>query len=404
MKILLAHKFHKYTGGADVFYLEVGRVLQEHGHEVAYFSTYDNETIDNDYLEYFVKAPDFRSGSMLQKIKAFTKIPYNFEAKRKFEKLLIDFKPDIVHVFGIVTQISPSILDAVGSKNIPLVISLNDYKHICPNYKLFHHGRLCEDCKGGKFYNTIINKCAHDSRLFSLASAIESYTHSWLNIYRKNVDLFLFASDFMAHKTEEFWGESFTWSKLMNPFNIPDIEPVSSREDYGLYFGRLIEEKGVHLIIEALKEMKHLPFKIIGDGPQTEQLKEMVANNQLENVEFLGSLWEDRLNDVLYKARYVIIPSVWHENFPYVILQAFAAGVPVIGSDRGGIPELLNQDRGIVFEPSYKDSLRIAIEKLSTNVNFGNIMGNNGRKYVVSQFNDEVFYKSIMNNYNKLIK
>nr|WP_315152897.1 glycosyltransferase [uncultured Flavobacterium sp.] len=405
MKVLLAHKFHKYTGGADVFYLEVGRVLEKNGHDVAYFSTVDEETIDNDYKKYFIKAPDFKSKSILKKINAFSKVPYNFDAKKNFTKLIEDFKPDIIHAFGVITQISPSIFDVAKKMNVPLVVSMNDYKHICPNYKLFHHNKICEDCKMNRFYKAVINKCSHDSFSFSLASSIESYLHSWLNIYRKNIDLFLFASDFMAYKTEDFWGaKTFKWGKLMNPFNIPIREPNTLKGNYGLYFGRLIEEKGVHLIIESLKLHKDLPFKIVGNGPQLDELQKMVELYNLKNIEFLGSKWGDELDDILYNAKFVIVPSIWHENFPYVILQSFAAGVPVIGSSVGGIPELLGEERGVLFDPQKIESLSEAISFLCNDEINSERIGNNGRNYVLENFNDENFYQSIVINYNSIIK
>ncbi len=110
---------------------------------------------------------------------------------------------------------------------VPVVISCNDYKHICPNYKLFHHGKLCDDCKEGKFYKCVTNKCSHNSFSYSVASSFESYIHHFLNIYKKNINLFLFASDFMAYKTEDFWGkDSFRWGKLLNPYKIPELIPM----------------------------------------------------------------------------------------------------------------------------------------------------------------------------------
>jgi hypothetical protein len=95
MKVLLAHKFFKYNGGADVFFFEVGRVLQKNGHDVAYFSTIDENNLDCEQKEYFVKAPDFLNGDFLTKSIQFLKIPYNFTSKKKFSKLISDFKPDI---------------------------------------------------------------------------------------------------------------------------------------------------------------------------------------------------------------------------------------------------------------------------------------------------------------------
>ncbi|MCF8342678.1 MAG: glycosyltransferase [Chitinophagaceae bacterium] len=406
MKILLAHKFFKYTGGADVFFLEVGRALEENGHEVAYFSTIDEDTLPSKYSKYFIKAPDFKSHNSLKKVLSILEIPYNFKAKNNFEKLIRDFKPDVIHAFGIGTHISPSIFD-IGKKNeIPIVWSLNDYKHICPNYKLFHHGKLCEDCKGNKFYKCISNRCSHDSLTYSVASSIESYIHNSLNIYKKNVDLFLFASDFMAFKTEEFWGvNSFKWGKLLNPFKIPEIPVDEEVGGFGLYFGRLIDEKGVDVLINALTFIPDYPFKIVGDGPDLEKLKLMAKDYDLKNIEFVGPLWGDELNKLLYSSRFVVVPSIWHENFPYVILQAFAAGKPVIGSNRGGIPEMIsNRERGLVYDAKDPKLLSENIHELWENEKLIKEYGSNARNYVLENFNDKVFYDQLIFNYNKVLK
>ena len=192
MIILLVHKFFKYNGGADVFFFEVGRVLIENGHQVAYFSTKDEDNLPSEWESYFVEAPNFKTGNIIEKAKALVEIPYNKTIQKKFECLLDSFQPDLIHVFNIMTQISPSILVSARKREIPVVISLNDYKHICPNYKLFNDGHICEACKGGKFYNCFLKKCSHHSLSFSFASMVESYVHKWMNIYlrtnRQNIE------------------------------------------------------------------------------------------------------------------------------------------------------------------------------------------------------------------------
>lgn len=404
MKVLLIHKFFKLTGGADLFFFEVGRVLEDNGHEVAYFSTSDKDNLPSPWSKYFCEAPNFKQKNIVGQVKAFSQIPYNFQSKKKFETLLDDFKPDLIHCFNIITHISPSILTSAKQRNIPVVISLNDYKHICPNYKLFHHGQVCEDCKGGKFHNAVLNKCSHDSIVFSVASALESYVHNWLNVYRNNIDLFLFASDFMAQKTESFWGKTFKWGKLLNPFNIPLLPKESLRGEYGLYFGRLIDEKGVDVLINALKKCPNIPFKIVGDGPDLENLVKLVRKFGLENVEFLGPMWGDALNDILLNAQFVVVPSIWHENFPYVILQAFAFCKPVIGSNRGGIPEMVDDgNRGLLYEATCPNDLAERINYLFNNEKLYE-MGLNARSYIEENFTDKVFYAEIMNNYKNILK
>ena len=399
MKILLVHKFFHYNGGADVFFFEVGRVLREHGHEVAFFSTKSEKNLPTEWASYFVEAPDFKSPDPLKRLGAFASIPYSRSSKKAFARLLDDFRPDLIHCFNIMTQISPSILDPAEERGIPVVMSLNDYKHICPCYKLYHDGKVCEDCRGGKYINCLKNRCAHGSLAYSFASTWESYVHTWRKVYEK-VTLFTCASDFMVEKTESFWGKKIHWRKLLNPFKI--TAPLDPQDgEFGLYFGRLIDEKGVDILLRALDKAREVPFVIVGNGPEEQALLEFKRERGLDNVVFAGPKWEDELREYLQKARFIVVPSIWHENFPYVILQAFAAGKPVLGTRRGGIPELVTEDRGCLYEASDVDGLASSLVRLWNDPGMCRKMGAAGRKYIEMEFSDEKFYESVRDSYNK---
>ncbi len=268
MKIILLHNNWEITGGAEFFYQEVGRVLKENGHEVAFFSAKDKSSSDSQWGEYFPAVPDYASGSQISRALALPSMIYNRQAKECMAQLINDFKPDLIHAFAIYVKLTPSILDAAREAGVPVVMSCNDYKHICPNYKLFHHGHVCEACKGGKFYQAVVNNCCHDSLAYSVASSLEAYSHNAMDIYRKNVHTFLFASEFMARKTEDFWGaEKFRWRKLTNPFNAKKFEYSEFSENYILYFGRLIDEKGVDVLLDAMALLPDVKLVVIGEGP-----------------------------------------------------------------------------------------------------------------------------------------
>lgn len=405
MKILLVHKFFHITGGAEVFFFETGRVLEEHGHDVAYFSTVASKNKPSQYDSYFVNAPDFKNGSFLKRVSAIGNIIYSHTTRKKFAKLLDDFKPDIVHIFAIFTHLSPSLLDACREKNIPVVMSCNDYKHICPNYKLYHHGKLCEDCKGGKYYNSVLNNCCQGSMAFSLASFMESSVHHYMNILRKNVHTFLFAGEFMAKKTELFWDKgTFRWSKLLNPFDSTKYAASSDYADYFLFFGRLVEEKGVDILLKAMKHVSAGRLIIVGDGDQLDNMQKLSQELNLKNVSFAGSIWGDELDQLLKYARFVVIPSIWHENFPYVIVQSFAMGKAVIGANRGGIPELIVDERfGFIYPANKPEALAEKINILWNNPQLAVEMGNSAKLYADATFNDKMFYKTLMNIYKKVI-
>ncbi len=405
MRVLLVHKFFHVTGGAEIFFFETGRILAAHGCRVGYFSTVDARNRPSPFEPYFVQAPDFRADRIHKRLTAIFDIVYSREAKKRFGKLLADFRPDIVHVFALFTHISPSILDACHEAGVPVVMSCNDYKHICPNYKLFHHNRLCDDCQGGRFYNAIRNKCCHDSLAYSVASCLESTAHHLTGILRKNVHTFFFASDFMARVTGDFWGEdTFRWAKVGNPFDSTRYPLSREFENYMLYFGRFVEEKGVDVLLRAMALLPRAQLVLVGDGPAEGALKGLAAELGLQNVSFAGPRWGEDLDRILRRTRFVIVPSVWHENYPYVINQSFAMGKAVIGTDRGGIPELIKDgEYGFIYKARDEADLAVKIQKLWENPGLAVKMGAAAKAFADERFNDQRFYETLMGRYEDVL-
>jgi len=405
MRGLLAHKYFHISGGADAFFFETARILQERGHEVAFFSTHMEGDAECAYTDYFVPPPSYTADSTLRQVVGFMNMVYSRPAKANFGRLVADFHPDVVHAFGIQTHLTPSILSAAHDAGVPVVMSCNDFKHLCPNSMLFHHGRLCAECMGGRFYRAIANRCSKDSWKFSTASALEAYGHRLLHVYPKAVDRYLFASSFMARVTQEFWaGSPYAWSLLRNPFDATRL-PAHEGGDYVLYFGRLSEEKGVESLLRAMARLPEIPAKIVGDGPLLQKLSKQADDLGLKNTQFLGARWGSHLDEILQRARLVVVPSVWHENFPYVILQSFAAGKPVIGSDRGGIPELVKHgDHGVVFPAGDDSALAAAIAARWLDPSGTAEMGRTAKRYVDEEFNDGRFYSEVIGVYESVLR
>ena len=408
MKILLAHNIYPILGGDGVFFHQTGRFLEENGHEVAYYCTKsDDKDKESPWEPYFGENIDYGSGSLLSSALKFPKMVYSKPNRERFRTLLKDFKPDLVHCFTIHTKITPSILDACREERVPVVISYNDYKHICPNYKLFRNGHICDDCKGHKFWHAVKNKCSRDSYVWSAAQAIESHVnYNMRDIYRKNVHTFLFSSQFMAKKTEEFWGkDNFRKDFLWNPFNSNDFRLEEEYDDYFLYFGRLVQEKGVDLLLKAMGQVsKDIKLKVVGNGAQQDELHKIAKELNLTNVEFLGPLWGDDLNEVLKKTRFTVVPSIWHENFPYVVMQSFAMGKPVLGSNRGGIPEMVQNGKfGHVFDIDDLNDFAEKIELMWNKPQDTKQMGTQAKSYADANYNDQVFYSSLMRIYNNVL-
>lgn len=404
MKILLVHNNIDIQGGNDLFVNEIRRILETNGNSTYLFHSQNDAENENLNKE----LPTFSSTSSNNIIAKATSVPryiYNKEAKEKLKKVIYSFKPDIIHYFTIYGRLTVSVLEASKEMGIPSVMSCNDYKHICGNRMLFHHGKFCDDCKSRNFLKIISNKCVHDSFSLSTIGAIESGYHSYSDVWRKNVSRFLFSSEYMKRITTEFWpSNTFKFDTLRNPFDYISNKGDIKVGDYFLYFGRVSEEKGVDKIIHAAKDLKNIKFKIVGDGPELKKLQDISKNN--DNVSFMGSMWGDKLKNLIVYSRAVIVPSIWPENYPYVMLQAFAAGTPVIGSNKGGIPELLNNEKhGWLFNPDGSKSLINILKKVNeVDQNIISKKGEAAQNFVRDNFDDATIYSDLKNIYKKAIQ
>lgn len=411
MKILLVHKFWRTLSGAEMYFHDVERLLRQQGHEVKIFTTnfnceggIDEKEIRDDVI--YGEPVNYLHGSMVSRIMNLPALIYNKKNKAIMQQVLQDFKPDIVHCFSLYIILSPSILDACREARVPVVMSCNDYKHICTNYRLYHHGRICMDCKGGKNYMPIINNCCKHSFAFSVASSIEFMVHEFKNIHRKNIHTFLFESKFMMDTTREFWGtrKKYNLRFLGKPFNAPSYTAHPGYDDYFLFMGRLSDEKGVEVLLKAMQLAPAAKLKIVGRGPHEETLKALAQSLNLKNVEFAGSMWGDVAKDQIRHSRFVVLPSLWHENFSYVITETFALGKALLGSDTGGTPEnIIPGVTGNVYPAHDHVKLADHINHMWIHAEETMQMGLAAKKLVDENFNDATFSKRLESIYTDVI-
>jgi glycosyltransferase involved in cell wall biosynthesis len=340
MKIVLVNKFWYPRGGAEKVALLTKELLEKSGHQVEIFGmNHPQNLFANEYFSDFI---DYNSATWWQKIKFGLRAIYNFQAKHNFDKLLDDFRPDIVHFHNIYHQLSCSIIDSAKKRKIKTVMTLHDYKFISPNYNLFHHGKVSEECVGGRYYRCLFNNCM-ENRAESLLATIEAYFVDFVG-YKKFIDKYLSPSQFLRRK---FIAAGFPAERIEHlPNPLPENEFQFSSHDSGYvgYVGRLAVEKGINFLLEAAEKLSDIKFKIVGDGPQRIILEKIVADKKINNVEFLGEKHGQQLNDFIAGARLLVAPSVWHENAPMSVVEAKAHGKVIIASSTGGISEILPAD------------------------------------------------------------
>ncbi|HHD83003.1 MAG TPA: glycosyltransferase, partial [Bacteroidetes bacterium] len=353
MKILLVNKFLYPKGGDAISTLSTGKLLFKKGHSVIFWGMKHPNNPQYLYSEYFVDNIDYvGSVSAKRKVSEAFKILYSFEARRKIDRLIQSISPDIVHINNFAHQISPSILDIFKKYNIPVVMTLRDYKLVCPTYSMLLDGKPCDKCKNGRYYNCFLNKCTKASYSKSLLNTIEMYLHhKILHIYDQ-IDVIIATSQFLKEKHIEM-GLSKPIICLPNFVTVEEFLPqYHSKAKSIVYFGRLSREKGLFTLLDAVKGL-NVQLKIIGEGDLKRDLEEKAKIKGIKNVSFLGYKSGEDLKEEIMCCSATIIPSECYEAFGRTIIESFALGKPVIGSRIGGIPELVKDGKtGYTFTPS----------------------------------------------------
>ena len=365
MKILMVNKFHYIKGGSETYYFALKRMLEKHGHIVIDFSMKDDKNFTSPYESFFVDNVDYNNGKgILKKILVAQKLIYSVEAKNKFEQLIKQEKPDLIHLHIFQHQISPSILDVAKKYNIPVIYTAHDLKMVCLNYKMMHHGKICEMCNGERYYHCLKNKCVKESYLKSMINVIEGYVHKWRKTYDV-IDVIITPSDFYKKKFEQFGVSSERIVHIPNFLEreTPIVNHASKNRQYFLYFGRLSEEKGILTLIKAIANTQ-MHLCVVGTGPLEKEILSYIEKENISNVELLGYKSGQELIDIVGNAKAVVLPSEWYENGPYSAIEALQLGRPIIGADIGGIPEMI-RGNGYLFESGNVEGLRDALEKIN---------------------------------------
>lgn len=405
MKILLINNFHYRKGGSEAVYFNMAEMLVRYGHEVIFFSCIDSKNEPSNQSEYFVA-----SNASLSKIRGAVRYFYNNEAKRNLERLIAKEKPDIAHVHLFWGGISPSIFGVLHKHRIPLVHTVHDYRMICPAYTFrTFAGKVCEDCRGKYFYKCVLRRCSKGNLVQSCIMAAEMYVRNAFFNPVRNIHGFVFVSKFAESKHMQYMPD-FSNTKSIVAYNtIPPLEEKfisRNRGEYFLFFGRLSHEKGINTLIDAFISNRNAKLKIVGTGPEEDKLKKRVIDAEAYNIEFAGYRNGDALKEIIRDAAFVVVPSEWYENNPMTIIEAYSAGIPVIGAKIGGIPEIVDEGKtGFLFPSGDSDALSKCIEKTAsiTDEDYAE-MSENARTFASNNFNEDKNYEKLIDLYQTILK
>lgn len=402
MKILLVNKFHWPKGGSEKYYFELGQLLKEHGHKIAYFSMKNKQNISTGEKEYFAEEIDLNTGSKLKALDViYSKKNYN-----KMLEAIEDFKPDIIHVNNFQRQLSSSIIKAANDKKIPIIFTAHDVQAICPAITMMDNNQnICELCMKGKYLNCIKKSCNKGSKAKSIIGALEGYYYRKKGIYSNKINYIITPSEFYRTKFIEDGTNPNKIEAIHNFIIAKDYEVKTEIGDYALYFGRLSKEKGINNLIKAFKKCNMGKLYIAGDGPEKENIEKFIKINKLtKKVNLLGYLSKEEIIEYVRKARFIVVPSIWYENCPYSVMETLAIGKPVIGSNIAGIPELvINNENGYTYTYDSTDELSDKMYELFTN-DKKVIKFSQKAKELAKQYDKEIYYKKIYAIYKNILK
>ncbi len=406
MRILIVNTRHFYGGGDSTYTFNLAGLLGRHGHDIAFFGMQDERNLPDPNADLFVSPIDFRElnkhKTPTNGIKVLARTIYSAEARRNFATLLDRFSPDMIHLQNFFNHITASIMFEAERRHLPMVWTLHDYGLACPNahFLIDRTGEICEACRGGHFYHAAFKRCKKDSLLASSMAAFEAYCNRWMGALKK-ANAFLTPSRFLKSKLVESGLRAEQIHHL--PLFVPQENFWEGKYDEGylLFLGRLERIKGIHILLQAAARAPNARIRMAGNVGEAfaSELKQGLP----ANVEYVGMKHGEELEALIRNALAVIVPSIWYENQPFTVLEAFAAGKPVIASDLGGMAELVaDRERGLLVEPGDPHALANAMNQIVSDRAWAAAMGRNARSYAITSHSPEQHYNALMEIYDQV--
>lgn len=384
-RILLAHNFYQQSGGEDrVFHAEAD-MLRRRGHQVFLYEEH------NDRIRH--------QGALKT---AFQTI-WSSHSYDRLRETIRENQVELCHFHNTFPLISPSAYYVSQQLQVPVIQTLHNYRLICPGSLLMRDGRICEDCVGRKIvWPGAANKCYRGSYSASAVSATAFSIHNLLGTWAKQVDRYIVLTEFARWK---FIQGGLPVDKIAVKGNFIDPDPGAGNGEGGhaLFVGRLSPEKGVVTLLDAWNRgALPMPLRIAGGGPLADLVKETALGNP--NVQWLGEIGRDRVLEEMQSARVLICPSTWYEGFPLIIVEAFAAGLPVIASDLGSMPELIEPGRtGLLFQAGNPEELSLKVQWAFEHPGRVREMRANARKAYEARYTAEKNYLSLISIYDEVL-
>jgi glycosyltransferase involved in cell wall biosynthesis len=386
MRILLIHNKYKQAGGEDGVFKTEGELLAGFGHIVEEM-IFDNSTIKG----------------FFSKISNGLKFFYNPTSAKAIAKRIESFKPDVIHVHNFVPLVSPAVFWVADKHKVPVIFTLHNFRMVCPSATLFHKNAIYEKSLESSFPFDAIMKGVYRNSVIETAilASVLAFHHA-IGTWKNKVDFYIALTAFAKVKFTSAKLPLPTEKILVKPNSVTDCGMGTSRRvDHFLFVGRLVEEKGLRILLKAALVS---PFKliIIGEGPlQQEVIDHMKIN---PNVVYLGPQNKTTVISHMKACAALVFPSLWYEGLPLTMIEAFSAGTPVIASNHGAMAELIEDNvNGLLFEPGNERDLVRRIEELRNDIVDVDAISQNARATYLRYYTPERNYNLLLTIYNRAI-
>jgi glycosyltransferase involved in cell wall biosynthesis len=373
MRILQVNKFWFAKGGVESYLAGVIGELRRRGHAVAEFGMAHPANQPTEYAGFFAPFVALESGgrglSLRQKLETSARILYEPRVSDRVQAVCAEFQPDQAHVHLFERQLTPAAIRGLRKAGVGIVQTFHDYGFVCANYTLMKGMTTpcAMECMTHGYQQAVRYRCVKGSRSASALAAFELFLRRSVFRYQDGVDTFISPSAYLRRLLIAGGLAERKVVHLPNFVRCADYQPCYEPGEYVLFVGRLSFEKGLWTLLAAAAELPRLAFRIVGTGPEEEGLRRAAAERRLDNVTFDGQRTPEELREIYRGALCVVLPSEWPENAPMVIYEAFAAGKPVVGTEMGGIPELVRHgEDGLVVAASDASALAAALTRLAS--------------------------------------
>lgn len=385
MKILFCHNSYQQKGGEDQVCDKEMALLQQQGNAV-YYHEHSNDQIK----------------SLKDKLSTSFNLNYSVVEKNHLAVVLREQVPAVVQVHNFFPLLTPAIYDACNEQNIPVIQTLHNYRTICPSALLMRDGALCETCIQQSPYNAVLHKCYRDSFAGSFFVARMVAYHRKHKTWQTKVNRFIALTEFAKSKFVEagFPAEKIRVKPnfIVDPFN--GAVDLPAKQAGALFVGRFSQEKGVSVLLKAWQSISY-PLRLAGDGPVFDGCK--VESNHTD-IAFLGSQSSEQVHALMSELSFLVMPSIWYEGFPMVLVEAFAHSLPVICSRLGGMAEIVEDGvTGLHFEAGNADDLAEKVKWMLAHTEESEQMGRNARETYLKNYTPEINYKQLMAIYQEAI-